>query len=221
MNAPAFASVSQLPSSSTVANGSATVEEGVPSYVRKAQSGDAQGFKDLYSKHKRDVARLALRMVGPRPDLEDVVQEVFVQVFRSLSAFRGESRFTTWLHRVTVNVALMYLRAQKSRPQLARDSVVPEPATHESDSPAAGAATSERLRALYAILDNISDKKRVVFVLHDLEGVSATEISDMVGAPVLTVRTRLFYARREVYAAMAKDPALDAIAKELGLEQVR
>lgn len=221
MNAPALASVTSITSSSSNSAASNTAEEGVPPYVRRAQSGDAQGFKELYAKHKRDVARLALRMVGPRPDLEDVVQEVFVQVFRSLSAFRGESRFSTWLHRVTVNVSLMYLRAQKSRPQLARDSVAPEPATNDNDSPASGAATAERLRALYTILDGLSDKKRVVFVLHDLEGVSASEIADTVGAPVLTVRTRLFYARREVYAAMAKDPALDAIAKELGLEQIR
>ncbi|MBL8678426.1 MAG: sigma-70 family RNA polymerase sigma factor [Myxococcales bacterium] len=221
MNAPALASVTQISAPSSHASASNTVDDAVPAYVRRAQAGDAQGFKELYSKHKRDVARLAMRMVGPRADLEDVVQEVFVQVFRSLSAFRGESRFSTWLHRVTVNVSLMYLRAQKSRPQLARDSVVPEPATSDIESPASGAATAERLRALYAILDNLSDKKRVVFVLHDLEGVSASEIADTVGAPVLTVRTRLFYARREVYAAMAKDPSLDAIAKELGLEQIR
>jgi RNA polymerase sigma-70 factor (ECF subfamily) len=219
MNAPALASMTTF--TGVDRSLSASHDEAVPTYVRRAQSGDAQGFKDLYTRHKRDVARLVLRMVGPRADLEDVVQEVFVQVFRSLSAFRGESRFSTWLHRVTVNVSLMYLRAQRSRPQLSRESAPPEAAAPDSESPAAGAATAERLRALYSILDALSEKKRAVFVLHDLEGVSATEIAELVGAPVLTVRTRLFYARREVYAAMAKDPALDAIARELGLDSVR
>lgn len=220
MHAPALANVTQLHGSATTVAGAGT-EEGIPSYVRRAQNGDSGGFRDLYTRHKRDVSRLVLRMIGPRPDLEDVVQEVFVQVFRSLNAFRAESRFSTWLHRVTVNVSLMYLRAQKSRPQLSRDSSAPEPPSNDQESPASGAATAERLRALYTILDQLTDKKRIVFVLHDLEGVPAAEIADMVGAPVLTVRTRLFYARREVYAAMAKDPALDAIAKELKLEEVR
>jgi RNA polymerase sigma-70 factor (ECF subfamily) len=219
MHAPALASVTQLHASQS--SSASNTDEGVPPYVRRAQSGDSAGFRDLYTRHKRDVARLVLRMIGPRADLEDVVQEVFVQVFRSLNAFRAESRFSTWLHRVTVNVSLMYLRAQKSRPQLARDSSVPEPPAPELESPASGAATAERLRALYTIIDQLSDKKRVVFVLHDLEGVPASEIATMVDAPVLTVRTRLFYARREVYAAMAKDPALDSIARELGLDDVR
>ena len=209
MAAPALAAVSPFASSPS--------DEAVPSYVRRAQTGDASAFRDLYLRHKREVARLVLRMVGPRSDLDDVVQDVFVQVFRSLTAFRGDARFSTWLHRVTVNVTLMYLRAQKSRPQLSRDSSPPDAPAAESDSPAATAATAERLRALYAILDRLTEKKRVVFVLHDLEGVSAAEIARLVSAPVLTVRTRLFYARREVYAAMAQDKALDAVARELGL----
>lgn len=219
MYAPGLASLSHRHASPSPS--ASNLDEGIPAYVRRAQSGDSAGFRELYTRHKREVARLVLRMIGPRADLEDVVQEVFVQVFRSLHAFRAESRFSTWLHRVAVNVSLMYLRAQKCRPQLARDSSVPETPTSELDSPASGAATAERLRALYTILDRLSEKKRVVFVLHDLEGVSASEIATIVNAPVLTVRTRLFYARREVYAAMAKDPALDAIARELGLDQLR
>lgn len=208
MGAATLTSITTLPS--TMAQ-----DEGSPSYVRRAIAGEAAGFRELYARHKRDVARLVMRMVGPRADLEDVVQEVFVQVFRSLGAFRGDARFTTWLHRVTVNVSLMYLRAQRSRPQLSRQSSPPETPSPENESPAVAAATAERLRALYAILDTISEKKRTVFVLHDLEGVSAQEISQLVGAPVLTVRTRLFYARREIYAAMAQSPALDAIASDL------
>lgn len=209
---------------STALTSSATLslvptDDGVPSYVRKAIAGDAAGFKELYTRHKRDAARLCHRMVGPRADLEDVIQEVFIQVFRSLGGFRGDSRFTTWLHRVTVNVCLMYLRAQQSRPQVNRTSTVPEQPTPETDSPASGAATAQRLRALYRILDSIAEKKRTVFILHELEGVSAAEIATIVGAPVLTIRTRLFYARREVYAAMANDPALENVAQELSLTE--
>jgi RNA polymerase sigma-70 factor, ECF subfamily len=192
-------------------------DDAVPPYVRRAQAGDTRAFGELYQLHRRDVARLAGRLLGPRGgDLEDVIQEVFVQVFRSLPNFRGDSRFSTWLHRVTVNVSLMHIRAQRSRPQLGPEQLN-EPAAPEETSPLHDAARNERLRALYKILDTLSDKKRTVFILHDIEGVQAVDIGKVVGAPVLTVRTRLFYARREVYAAMAADPVLDGIAKDLHL----
>jgi RNA polymerase sigma-70 factor, ECF subfamily len=189
-------------------------DDAVPAYVTRAQRGDARAFEDIYRMHRRDVSRLAARLLGPRGDLEDVIQEVFIQVFRSLSTFRGDSRFSTWLHRVTVNVTLMHIRALRSRPQLGNE-LLHEPAAPEDDSPADGAARAERLRALYKILDTLSEKKRAVFILHDIEGIAAAQVAKMVESNVLTVRTRLFYARKEVYAAMAQDPTLESIAQEL------
>lgn len=191
--------------------------DAVPAYVTRAQSGDARAFEDIYRMHRRDVSRLAARLLGPRGDLEDVVQEVFIQVFRSLGSFRGDARFSTWLHRVTVNVTLMHIRALRSRPQLGNE-LLHEPAAPEDDSPADGAARAERLRALYKILDTLSEKKRAVFILHDIEGLAAAQVAKMVESNVLTVRTRLFYARKEVYAAMAQDPTLESIAHELQAE---
>lgn len=189
-------------------------DDAIPPYVTRARSGDARAFQELYRNHRRDVARLVARLLGPRTDAEDVIQEVFIQVFRSLVSFRGESRFTTWLHRVTVNVTLMHIRAARSRPQLGNE-LVHEPAAPDDHSPVEGAARNERLRALYKILDTLTDKKRAVFILHDLEGTPAGQIATMLEIPVLTVRTRLFYARKEVYAAMAGDPTLEPIAREL------
>jgi RNA polymerase sigma-70 factor (ECF subfamily) len=189
-------------------------DDAVPAYVTRAQRGDARAFEDIYRMHRRDVSRLAARLLGPRGDLEDVIQEVFIQVFRSLATFRGDSRFSTWLHRVTVNVTLMHIRALRSRPQLGNE-LLHEPAAPEDDSPADGAARAERLRALYKILDTLSEKKRAVFILHDIEGIAAAQVAKMVESNVLTVRTRLFYARKEVYAAMAQDPTLESIAQEL------
>jgi RNA polymerase sigma-70 factor (ECF subfamily) len=191
-------------------------DDAIPSYVSRARGGDARAFQELYRNHRRDVARLVTRLLGPRADVEDVLQEVFIQVFRSLVSFRGESRFTTWLHRVTVNVTLMHIRAAKSRPQLGPESPA-EPPANDDSSPIEGAARNERMRALYRILDTLSDKKRAVFILHDLEGTPAAQIGQVLDIPVLTVRTRLFYARKEVYAAMAGDPTLEPIARELQL----
>ena len=189
-------------------------DDAIPPYVARARGGDARAFQELYRSHRRDVARLVARLLGPRGDADDVIQEVFIQVFRSLVSFRGESRFTTWLHRVTVNVTLMHIRAAKSRPQLGTE-LSHEPSAPDDHSPVEGAARNERMRALYKILDTLSDKKRAVFILHDLEGTPAGQVATLLEIPVLTVRTRLFYARKEVYAAMAGDPTLASIASEL------
>lgn len=207
--------VSMLSSGIRTLDDLVSTDNDAPAYVSRARAGDSKAFQELYRTHRREVARLTARLLGPRGDVDDVIQEVFIQVFRSLSGFRGESRFTTWLHRVTVNVALMHIRAARSRPQLAAE--VPEDQPAPDDSPLDGAARNERLRALYRILDGISDKKRTVFILHDIEGVPATQVAAIVGIPVLTVRTRLFYGRREVYAAMAMDPTLESIAIDLQL----
>src|SRR5258706_10375333 len=86
--------------------------------VARCQKGDGAAFRQLFLRHRTEVARLVFRMIGPRADLEDILQEVFLQVHRSLKDFRGQSKFTTSLHRVTVNVVLMYKRAARSRPQL-------------------------------------------------------------------------------------------------------
>jgi RNA polymerase sigma-70 factor (ECF subfamily) len=86
--------------------------------VERCQGGDAEAFRELFRTHQRDVARLAQRMLGRTTDLEDIVQEVFLQVHRSIRDFRHGARFSTWLYRVTVNVVLMHRRAAKSRPVL-------------------------------------------------------------------------------------------------------
>jgi RNA polymerase sigma-70 factor (ECF subfamily) len=175
--------------------------------VARAAAGDTAAFRQLYERHRGDVARLVYRMLGARADFEDVVQEVFVQVYRSLKDFRGQAKFSTWLHRVTVNVVLMHRRSARSRPAFT-DSLPVEPVGKEDARPDEDAERRERVRAFGRLLDRLADKKRIVFVLHELEGLPPSEIARIVGAPVLTVRTRLFYARRDLEAMLAEEPAL-------------
>jgi RNA polymerase sigma-70 factor, ECF subfamily len=178
------------------------------SLVARAAADDRAAFRELYARHRADVARLVYRMLGGRGDLDDVIQEVFVQVHKSLKDFRGQSKFSTWLHRVTVNVVLMHRRAARSRPVFA-DEPLGEGLVHGVDVlPDEDAERRERVRAFARLLDRLADKKRIVFVLHELEGISPIEIAKIVGAPVLTVRTRLFYARREIEAMLADEPSL-------------
>ena len=184
-------------------------EEGL---IARAATGETAAFRTLYERHRADVARLVYRMLGARADLEDVIQEVFVQVYKSLKDFRGQSKFSTWLHRVTVNVVLMHRRSARSRPVFA-DEPLAEPALRSSGiAPDEDADRRERVRAFGRLLDRLADKKRIVFVLHELEGVSPGEIARIVGAPVLTVRTRLFYARRELEEMLRDEPALASMS---------
>jgi len=187
----------------------------VDDLVRRAQRGDRSAFTELFRRHRSDVARLVFRMLGPTPDAEDVVQEVFLQVHKSLAEFRGQAKFTTWLHRVTVNVVLMVRRAARSRPVFTGEVM----SDHEPDSrllPDEDAARRARVKAFSRLLDRLPDKKRTVFILHELEGKLPAEIAEIVDAPVLTVRTRLFYARRELAEMMRDEPALAQLAEELG-----
>jgi RNA polymerase sigma-70 factor, ECF subfamily len=179
--------------------------------IARAARGDGEAFRRLYELHREKVARLAYRIAGGRSDLEDIVQEVFVQVYKSLPDFRGQSKFGTWLHRVTVNVVLMHRRAARSRPTFAEPAPEDRIANPDDTAPDEDAERRERIRAFGRLLDRLADKKRVVFVLHDLEGVAPSEIGRIVGAPVLTVRTRLFYARRELEAMLRDEPALAGV----------
>jgi RNA polymerase sigma-70 factor (ECF subfamily) len=179
--------------------------------LSRAAAGDTEAFKTLYARHRADVARLVFRMLGGRRDLDDVVQEVFFQVFRSLKDFRGQSKFSTWLHRVTVNVVLMHRRAARSRPTYSEEAASDVTADDDAVLPDEDVDRRERMRAFGRLLDRLAEKKRTVFILHELEGIQPSEIATIVGAPILTVRTRLFYARRELEAMLSEEPSLASL----------
>jgi RNA polymerase sigma factor (sigma-70 family) len=175
--------------------------------VVRCRNGAPGAFQELFHQHRASVAQLVHRMTGGSSELEDLVQEVFVQVHKSLGRFRNESRLSTWIYRIAVNVVLMHRRAARSRPL---SVAPPQEATliDEAGPPDEQLARRRRVEALYRVLDRVSEKKRAVYILHELEGLSPSEIGSIVGAPVLTVRTRLFYARREVVELLQSEPAL-------------
>jgi RNA polymerase sigma-70 factor (ECF subfamily) len=182
--------------------------------VERARRGDSAAFRALFLAHRNATVRLLTRLV-PASEVEDVGQEVFLQVHRSLDAFRGDARFSTWLYRLTMNVARMHLRRQKSRPKLtlAGQDEAGQLEQPELETPQREAERNERMRALDRLLGELSEKKREALVLHDFQGVAADEIARILEVPVMTVRTRIFYARRELYAALAREPALAALVQ--------
>lgn len=173
--------------------------------VERARAGDVTAFRELYAQHHRQVAR-QLAFLVPRADLEDVLQDVFIEVYKSIRRFEGKSAFTTWLYRLTVHVAMKARRKQtRSRLDVVED--LPERAD-EGPTPDDVSLSAERQARVEALLEKLSPKKRAVLVLHDLQGVEAQRIAELLDTNILTVRTRLFYARRELEALAKDDPAL-------------
>jgi RNA polymerase sigma-70 factor (ECF subfamily) len=185
--------------------------------VEHFRQGEAAAFSELFRRHHQPVARLIARMLGTYgrggAELEDLVQDVFVQIYRSLDSFRGQSRLGTWIYRIAVNVVLMHRRSARSRPTFVGADQTPI-AADPGPLPDANLVQKRNIEALYRHLGQLSEKKRTVFILHEIEGLSPQEIAQIVAAPVLTVRTRLFYARRELLASFREDPALASLALE-------
>lgn len=176
------------------------------SLLERARRGEAAAFRELYAAHRKQVVAQLAYLV-PRAELEDALQEVFLEVFRSIRKFEGRSAFTTWLYRLVVHVA-MKARRKLGRSRIDVHLVEPPDSADPSPGPAESALVRERHARVEALLDELSPKKRTVLVLHDLRGMDASRIAEVTRTNILTVRTRLFYARRELEALAAEDPVL-------------
>ncbi len=170
--------------------------------VSSYQRGNGHALAEIYRRHGRRVESVARNMIGPSSELEDIVQDVFIELQRALCKFRGDCRFTTWLHRITVNVSLMYLRKGRRRGWLrwiGLDTPAGSPALARSANVENRYDARDVCRQLYDILGKIPEKKLVVFVLFELEGMPQEEIAASLQISVNTVKSRLFHARQEVF----------------------
>lgn len=179
--------------------------------VSRCHAGEASAFQELYYQHRSTVYRIVSRMICNDADRDEVTQDVFLQVFRSLGNYRGNAKLSTWIHRIAINVVLQHIRRKRSRVQLRLESDLSANSalatlTSTERDPESEAVQKERLSAIGRALGKLAPKKRAALVLHDFEGLPAKEVAAVVGAPVLTVRTRLFYARREFYAELSREP---------------
>ncbi|MBS2028391.1 MAG: RNA polymerase sigma factor [Deltaproteobacteria bacterium] len=184
----------------------ATLDDG--EVISRAAKGEREMLAELYRRYRGEAMRFIRHAVRHTHDADDILQEVFVEVSRSLRKFEGRAAFTTWLHRVCVRTAVRHMKRRYRQVGEADEPTLRPELPDPSATPHEGAETQERARRVQAMIEKIAPKKRMVLVLHDLEGVSPKEISKLVGAPVLTVRTRLFYARKELAAMAVQDPAL-------------
>src|SRR5262245_29446368 len=144
--------------------------------LNTALSGDAMsGFEELYKKHYRRVYSICLRMTGNTAEAEDLTQEVFIQLHRKLKSFRGESAFTTWLHRLTVNQVLMHFRKRSVKSELTTDDgEMPDSIDPDTINPEAMPIVDQI--ALKNAIAKLPPGYRSVFLLHDVEGYEHEEI---------------------------------------------
>lgn len=168
-------------------------------------AGDRHALEALMRLHNRALYRTARAILRDEAEAEDAVQEAYLQAFRALGTFRGESKLSTWLVRITANEALM--RRRRNAKATAAAAVDVEPDSLESDEPGpeSDAQRAEMRRLLETRIDALPDSYRAVFMLRALEELSVEETAGVLGIPEATVRTRYFRARGLLRQSMASD----------------
>ncbi len=182
--------------------------------IRLAQEGNAKAFERIYQLHSRRVYSLCLRMMGNTAEAEDLAQEAFLQLFRKIHTFRGESAFSTWLHRLTVNVVLMRLRRKTAVEASLEQMTEPDEETggppREIGAEDLGLAGSVDRVNLERAVAQLPPGYKQVFVLHDIQGYEHNEIAELMGCSIGNSKSQLHKARtrlRELLQENLRDQA--------------
>ncbi len=171
--------------------------------ARAATGGDMFAFEEIYKRHHRRVYSICLRMLQNTSEAEDLTQDVFIQLYRKIGSFRGDSAFTTWLHRMTVNQVLMHFRKR---------TVKYEKTTEEGETPVqivSGTSNPEKMRivdkiALDNAIEQLPDGYKSVFMLHDVQGFEHEEVAKILGCSVGTSKSQLHKARLKLQKLLRK-----------------
>lgn len=173
--------------------------------ISRAQVGDMSCFEMLYARHKRRVFSLCLRMTGNYAEAEDFTQEAFLQLFRKIGSFRGESAFSTWLHRLSVNIVLMYFR-KKGIPQVSLQETLD---SKDEDGPTKEFGTRDDVlhgsvdrMTLECAIAELPPGYRIIFMLHDVEGYEHNEIAEMLGCSIGNSKSQLHKARMKLRSVL-------------------
>jgi RNA polymerase sigma-70 factor (ECF subfamily) len=173
---------------------------------RMATDGNIAAFEILYQKYHRRTYGLALRMTSSQTDAEDLTQEVFIQLFRKIGSFRGDSAFSTWLHRMTVNQVLMHFRRRSVKNEkTSEDGELPEQTVRGTANPGK-MQVIDRIALKNAIAE-LPKGYRNVFVLHDIEGFEHEEVARIMGISVGTSKSQLHKARLKLRGLLVKQQA--------------
>ena len=178
--------------------------------IASVLNGNTDAFESLVKEHEKLVYNLALRMVHDPDDAADMAQESFIKAFRSLKSFKGDSKFSVWLYRITVNVCTDFLRA-KSRTQTVSLTVGDEDEGAELAVPDTGGSAEDKLmqkltrEAVCKGLDALPEDYRAPLVLREINGLSYAEIADALSLEEGTVKSRIFRARKKLCEYLVRD----------------
>ncbi len=178
--------------------------------IRKAGKGDAYAFEQLMAAHEGRMYAVALRMCGNREDAQDCLQEAMLRVYRALSGFKGQSSFSTWVYRITMNSCLDELRRRKSRTSTSLDAMLENgfSPSDDGDTPEQNSLRSEQRRALERAIAALPEDMRSAIVLRDIQGLSYEEIAQALDANVGTIKSRISRGREKLRAVLMEQPEL-------------
>ena len=174
--------------------------------ARRCAAGDIASQRRLFREQRARVHRTLFRILGSNTDMEDLVQDVFLEVFRSLERFRGEARLSTWIARISARVALHHIGRRKPPAQsleaMAVEVASPTPSAEQI------ALVREAARRLYQALDRVDPVHRIAFALHVIDGLPLREVADITESSLVATKSRVWRARREVERRARRDPLL-------------
>lgn len=188
-----LASMVASPSKSPESPAESPDSETVDAWVRRSCDGDMQAFRRLYDEFLPYVRRNVKRLLGPSPEVDDVIQEVFVNVHQSLASFNHDSTFQTWLYRVTRNITISHLRSHRKTVDLA--DLQPLRANARTFSKL---EARDQLKTLYAVLDQVSPESREAFVLYEVEEMKLREIAELTDTSINTISARVRRTRERL-----------------------
>lgn len=191
--------------------------------VDRCLTGEPTATRELFRRHKARVHASLYRVLGTNRDMDDLLQEAFLQVFQSLRGWRAEASLATWIDRVSVRVAYRYL-SQRGR-RVKTESIEDEDIIHieESAAPTRGERRQlarDGVKRLYAVLDELSPAARLAFTLHEIDGRPLAEVAELVGSSVTATKLRVWRARKRIESVAATDPVLAEFLTP-GLETAR
>ena len=174
--------------------------------VARHRAGDATAFPAIYRTHVVAVYRRLTRILGPIPEREDLTQDVFLALHRTLPTFRGDAKLSTLVHRIAINRAYEHLRRQSARSTSLVDAAFFDELVAPATTPEHQSAAREELARVFACLAKIKPKKRIAFLLRVVDGLSFAEIGELVDAAPEAVAKRVQHGQRELDALLARCP---------------
>jgi RNA polymerase sigma-70 factor (ECF subfamily) len=180
--------------------------------ARRAASGDRGAQRELFVEQRANVHRALYRILGSNREIEDLLQDSFIEIFRALPTFRGESTLGRWCQTIAVRVA--YLAISRRRPPAVDLALVEDTVAGDADL-RRQIQVREATRRLYAALDRIEAKQRIAFALAVIDGKSLAEVAELTDSSVFAIKTRVWRARRELMRRAGKDAALAAYVQDL------